>query len=775
MPDQIDGLAAGLPAQHSRLGELLVAAGVIEPDQLRELLAEQSRQPDVPHSRIGEMLVSRGLATERDIARGLAKALNLESSDLTNAEVAPHVARLLPRSVAERSLVLPISLDDDVLIVAMHDPTDIVALDDVRIYTKVRTIRVVVATPTAIRVHLNRVWSLGESAEIVSLGGADDDYDDGTAEDDTAGSMDDAPVVRLVHEILSDAARASASDIHLQPDRAGLRIRYRVDGLLRDVMNVPRSSMSALTSRIKIVSGLDIAERRRGQDGRTRLEVDGRQIDARVSTLPTMHGEKVVIRLLNRTEGVVPLNLIGLEEDQLEIFLETLVAPQGLIVVTGPTGSGKTSTLYSAVTQVRTPDRNLVSLEDPVEVQLPGVSQVQVRERAGMTFASGLRSILRQDPDVILVGEVRDQETAELALRASLTGHLVLTTLHTNDAASAVTRLVDMGVDTYLIASSMALVVAQRLVRIPCGHCSSEYRPSPRTLELLGLTSEDVLGSPLRRGSGCDACGATGYLGRTAIFELLPVDARMRAVLTASPTEAAIRAAARAAGAGSLRAHGIAKALCGETTLEEVLRVTQVDAGSISRCGPCRRVVDNAMTYCPWCSEPTDRHVCTTCSARLEVDWRHCPWCRAAIATPAPPPPVMPAASPARPARARILVVDDDPAVTAAVSAALNAVGDVVTAATAEQALRACSIDDLDAVVLDLHLPDLSGVETTRLLRNDPRTNLLPLVLMTSSADAALLAEARRAGVDDVIAKPVDPVDLGLRVTTLLARSSVVG
>ncbi|HVE99379.1 MAG TPA: ATPase, T2SS/T4P/T4SS family [Mycobacteriales bacterium] len=759
-----------------RIGEVLVQAGVVTEEDVLNCLAQQAAQTASRRIRLGDMLVARGFATERDIARSLSEILGLPMSELANAEVSPEVARRLPRSVAERFLVMPIATDGDQLTVAMGDPTDIVALDDVRLYTKMRAIKVVIATPTAIRTHLNRVWSLGESAEMIALEGLDDDEVE--TRDEDASLVDDAPVVRLVHEILTDAVRAKASDIHLEPERRGLLIRYRVDGMLRDIMLVPRAATNALVSRTKIVSGLDIAERRRPQDGRTKLEVDGRFIDARVSTLPTLHGEKVVVRLLNRTEGVVSLAQIGLEEDQLATFLEIVTAPQGLILVTGPTGSGKTSTLYSAVTQLRTPDRNLVSLEDPVEIQLPGVNQVQVRERTGMTFANGLRSVLRQDPDVILVGEVRDHETAELALRASLTGHLVFTTLHTNDAASAVTRLVDMGVEPFLIASSLALVIAQRLVRVPCAACAAPYRPSPRTLDLLGLTAEDIADGDLRRGAGCDACGMTGYAGRTAIFELVAVDARMRAVLTSSPTESAIRTAARAAGASTIRGHGIVKAMRGETTLEEVLRVTQADAGSTLRCAGCHRVVEPGMSYCPWCASATDHHACPSCSARVEPEWRHCPWCQT-------PQVVRGAAEPVEttgssddvavqeaPRRAVVLAVDDDPSVCASVAAALVGVADVIPAGTAEDALRICAIQDVDVAILDLNLPDLSGLEMARLLRSDPHTALIPLILLTGSTNTALVDEARHAGVDDVFAKPINGTVLEQRVEALLATTA---
>jgi type IV pilus assembly protein PilB len=751
-----------------RLGEVLVSGGVITEDDLDDCLAEQAGQPREDRKRLGAIVVSRGLATENDIAAGLARALGLELVDITRLPISPQTARLIPRAVADRYCVLGVAQTGDKLTLAMSDPTDVVALDDVRLYTRARTIVAVVAAESAIREYLNRAWSLEEDAsdvadmfESLSEDGGDEGLDDGA---------DSTPVVRLVNVVLSDAVRARASDIHLQPEADGMRVRYRVDGLLRDVMTVPRSAVAALTSRVKIVSGLDIAERRRPQDGRTRLTVDGETIDARVSTLPSMHGEKVVIRLLARGEGILPLSRVGFTERQLDTILEALVAPQGLVLITGPTGSGKTSTLYSAVSQMRTPDRNIVTLEDPVEVQLRGITQVQTNDRAGLTFAAGLRSVLRQDPDVVLVGEVRDTETAELALRASLTGHMVFSTLHTNDASAAVTRLVDMGVEPFLIASSLTLVVAQRLVRVPCDRCAAPYAPSPRTLQLLGLTDADIEHAHLVRGRGCDQCGQTGYLGRTAIFEVLPVDAGMRAVLTARPTEAAIRAAARATGVASLRSDGIARALRGETTLEEILRVTQVDSASGPRCHSCHRAIEEDMAYCPWCATSVELNGCPGCARRLDPEWRVCPWCRHGRESN----PLLPETpAPGAERRARVLVVDDDPSVVEFVTAALCDVCEVLGAATAEDALRIAATEDLDAMVLDLVLPDLSGIELTRLLRADTRTALLPLLLLTGSDDALLRTEAFHAGADLFLSKPVDPASLEAHVCLLLERAAL--
>jgi type IV pilus assembly protein PilB len=585
-------------------------------------------------------------------------------------------------------------------------------------------------------------------------------------DDASASGIESAPIVKLVDVILADAVRARASDVHVEPQAGELRIRYRVDGLLRDVMTVPRSAAAWTVSRIKIVSGLDIAERRRPQDGRAKLLVDGAIVDARVSTLPTMHGEKAVIRLLPRSDNIPRLDKTGLTATQLEALTASLVQSQGLVLLTGPTGSGKTSTLYSGIQQISTPDRNIVTLEDPVEIQLAGITQVQVNERAGMTFARGLRSVLRQDPDIVLVGEVRDQETAELALQASLTGHLVLTTLHTNDAVSAITRLVDMGVEPFLVASSLTLVVAQRLVRRPCAMCVTDYTPSPRTLTLLGITEHDLADATPKRGKGCPECGGTGYRGRTGVFEVLPITAELRHVLLTTPTEAAIGKAARSYGMATLRTSALAAAHRGETTYEEVLRATHVDDVSGPRCPTCARVLADDMVCCPWDGTSIGQHRCSGCDRAIDPQWQRCPWCRKATAA---PPPVTPPVFDQLP---RLLVIDDDPSVCSFVTSALMGVAEVVSVDTAAAALAAVGQQQFDGALVDNVLPDLMGIELIRLLRADPRTVTLPLVLFTGNDHPDVERDARRAGADDCLSKPVEPALLEERVLELMRSTA---
>ncbi|WP_432564610.1 GspE/PulE family protein [Kineococcus sp. SYSU DK003] len=578
--DEAPGTPAAAPGPQGtqvrkRLGDVLVEKGLLVPEDLEVALAEQ-RNVEGPRRRLGQILVELGMVSEAELAQCLAELLSLEHVDLSRINLAPDVVRILPRAVAERCRVLVLDRTPEYLLVAAADPTNVLALDDVKLYTRTPELHVVVAMDSQIRDHLARAWSLTEDTSQVSRMVEDATEDDD--EDPLAalnGSVDDdAPIVKLVNRILSDAVRLRCSDIHLESQRDQLRVRFRVDGLLRDVMSAPKRVAPSVISRIKIISGLDISERRIPQDGRTRVVVDGAAIDCRVSTLPALHGEKIVIRLLTRGDDVPSLESLGFEPEQLEIFTKALSVPQGLVLITGPTGSGKTNTLYAAIHATMTPEKNIITLEDPVEVQLPGITQVQVHAKVGMTFSAGLRSVLRQDPDIVLIGEVRDTETAELALKASMTGHLVLSTLHTNSAVGALTRLVDMGAAPFLVASSLTAAIAQRLVRKPCDSCADGYIPDEDTLALLDLTIEDILDATPLKGTGCPECGGSGYRGRTAVYEVLDVTPSVRKVLMHDATESALLEEAERIGMKSLRASALAKAMRGETTFEEVIRVT---------------------------------------------------------------------------------------------------------------------------------------------------------------------------------------------------------
>ena len=612
--------------------------GVLTQAQLDHLLVTQAERGQ-ERKRLGRLAVEEGYATERQLATALGAALELPVVDPMRERVDVPVARQLPRSVAERNGVMVLGRNPQTgrMLVAVTDPTNVFALDDVRVHLKVSDLEVAVTTEADLRAALTRVWSLSDDgAAAAVLNDLAEERSSSTIEAEIAAGatdVDDAPIVKLVDMILREGVGQGASDIHIEPQSTDVVVRFRVDGQLRDVMTVPKIAGPSLASRLKIMAGLDISERRRPQDGRARFVAGGENIDIRMSTLPALPGESIVMRLLPRAKDLPPLARVGLKEDQLESLLHAVRQPQGLVLITGPTGSGKTSTLYSTLLAVRSREKHVITLEDPVEIALAGITQVGVSEKAGLTFAAGLRSILRQDPDVILVGEVRDSETARLALQASLTGHLVLTTLHTNDAIGAVARLLDMGAEPFLVASALTLVVAQRLVRKPCTQCRAPYEPSPRVVEALGLAPEDLAAGTPMMGKGCNTCRETGFRGRTGIFEVLSITDAIRTVMTTGAGERALAEAAKQSRTLSMRQSGIAAALAGETILDEVLRVTSEGAWTLTeRCPGCRREVEEDMACCPWCGLVVGAHRCHTCAREIDPGWTHCPYCKAATA-----------------------------------------------------------------------------------------------------------------------------------------------
>ena len=544
-----------------RLGDILVSWGVLSPQELQHYLRVQ--QADEQRKRLGQILLDEDRVTEVMLAQALAEANGLQFVDLTEQRIDPDVARLVPMALGQRAGILPLSLLDGTPSLAAIDPLNVVAFDDVALllqgHPQIRRLEVVVAPESQVRRRLSAMWSEVTAADALR----------------TAASVevikDDAGAVTAVDQILRTAMRLGASDIHIEPLREVVRVRMRVDGSLRRVMVLPKPGQAPLVSRIKILAGIDISQKRTPQDGRARVHVDGVQKNVRVSTLPTMHGEKVVIRLLTDIGELPALRALGLPDPALATLHAALRATQGLVLITGPTGSGKTTTLYSAVHEVVAGDRNIIALEEPIEIELPGVSQVQIDERSGLTFAAGLRSVLRQDPDIIMIGEVRDQVTADLAIRAALTGHLVLATVHTVDAPSAVLRLAEMGVPRYLIASSLRLVIAQRLVRRPCPRCAVLQVPDEQTRQRLGLTSAQAQAMVV--GPGCDSCEGLGLRGRTGIFEVLSVTRPVRAALLAGGDEMAVAAAARSAGWQPLQEAAIDAAAHRRTTIAEVLQV----------------------------------------------------------------------------------------------------------------------------------------------------------------------------------------------------------
>ena len=539
------------------LGEMLVRQGVITPDQLEEALQRQKAEQG---SRLGRLLVDFGYATDNQICEAVAEQLQIPAADMVAVDISNEVLGKVSRELAVKHVCLPWFVQGRELYLIMADPTNIAAADAVAFHTGLR-VKPVVAPESEILSALERFYATEETslAQLGDVGLAEhlsimaEDPTDAVSDDDAEQAALGGPVVKLVNAILADAIRAGASDVHIEPREKGLELRYRVDGLLRKIMSMPKRVQNKVLSRIKIMSHMDISERRKPQDGRTFVRVGNASYDLRVSTLPTADGEKAVLRILAQTRALVRLEDLGFDDETLTRLRDVLRRPQGLILVTGPTGSGKTSTLYAAVNSLRSETTNIVTIEDPVEYRLPGINQVAVSDKSGMTFAAGLRSILRQDPDVIMVGEIRDLETAQTAFQAAQTGHLVLSTLHTNDAPATVTRLVEMGLPAYVVASSLLAVLAQRLGRRLC-EC--------KTVGPTGATAK-----------GCEACRFSGYRGRVGLYELMTVNARVRSVVLADGSVDPVRRAARAAGMRSLFEDGKRKAAAGVTTLDEVRRV----------------------------------------------------------------------------------------------------------------------------------------------------------------------------------------------------------
>ena len=551
-----------------QLGTLLVRRGLITPEVLDAAVAEQQRNGRP----LGRVLIDRGAISEADLVRALAEQVGLEFVDLAERSVDPSVATVVPESLARRYQALPIGWrDDGKLVVAFADPSNVFAIDDIRALTGAE-IHTVVSPPAQVRAAIDRLHRLDREVEGMAQEAADelDGGDDVTALTEV---VEDAPIVKFVNLLITQAVNDRASDIHVEPTERDLRIRFRIDGVLHEVMRSPKTIQAGVISRLKVMADINIAERRIPQDGRMSLTVGGNAVDLRVATLPTVFGEKVVMRILDKHRALLGLADQGFLPDVLARYEQSFRKPYGTILVTGPTGSGKSTTLYATLNVLNSPDRNIITVEDPVEYRLPGINQVQINPKAGLTFAAALRAILRSDPDVVLVGEVRDRETAVIAVEAALTGHLVLTTLHTNDAASTPLRLVEMGVEPFLVTSALDCVLAQRLARRLCERCREPYQPGEAELAEAGWDTAGAEPPTLYRPVGCASCGGTGYRGRFAIHEVMLVTEEIeRAILERRSTEE-VRKLALMDGMLPLRQDGLRKAAAGLTSLEEVFRV----------------------------------------------------------------------------------------------------------------------------------------------------------------------------------------------------------
>ena len=620
---------------HKRLGDLLLEKKLITEETLATGIAEQKRSGQL----LGTTLIKMGLIAEEALLALLQEQLSLPLVDLRAVVVDEQVLACIREELAKKYLAIPIEIEGrSTLVVAMADPLNVAALEDLRFHSGM-FIKPVLASPTQIQEAIERFYHMDKSMSdlihnIISKEdevavAAVEEEDEELAADALRAEAEGRPIVRLTNWLLSRAVEERASDVHIEPQDHDLVIRFRVDGLLREVQKLPKWTQGSIVSRIKVLSNMDIAEKRAPQDGRLMLQIANRRVDMRVSTLPVAHGEKAVLRVVPQGNRLVGLDDLGFQADDLERFKRYLDRPQGIVLVTGPTGSGKTTLLYAALREIQDETLNIVTVEDPVEILVPGINQVQVDEKGKKSFPTALRAILRQDPDVVMIGEIRDKETAQIAFRASVTGHLVLSTVHTNDAAGAVTRLIDLGLEPFMVASSLVGVVSVRLVRKLCPRCKEPYEAGAASLNRFAPTHGDKGTVTLYRARGCKHCNDHGYHGRTGIFVVLDVNDSVRGLVISNSSDHAIRQAAIENGMRSIGEDGLKKVLAGETTLDEVTRAVYLEEQAAKFCPSCRTVLVQEYAYCTKCGEFVGEH-CESCRRRFSPEWAFCPFCGAA-------------------------------------------------------------------------------------------------------------------------------------------------
>jgi len=746
-------------------------------------------------------LLQRTGFSEEGLADGFATWLKIPRVKIASLNIDPEATKAITEKIALKHQCLPLKVEGSRLVLAMANPADYDAIQDVQFVSGL-TVQPVVATRTEILDGIEELYRTNErmqeflshvsdSADFSILSEDSDKIDLDQA--DPRNVVDQAPVLKMCNLILQEAIRCQASDVHLEPALNCLQVRMRVDGVLKEYIDVPKWLHHPLVSRIKILASLDIAERRLPQDGRFKMKLHNKSADVRVSTLPALYGEKVVMRVLGAT-ALPNLESMELSDWQLSTLTDCLSQPQGMILLTGPTGSGKTTTLYSMISRRRSPEINIVTVEDPIEYELPGINQVQVNTRAGLTFAGTLRSILRQDPDVILVGEIRDLETAEVAFQAANTGHLVLSTLHTDDSFGAIIRLLDLKVDRSLISSSLSLIVAQRLARRVCPECKEPYTPSPEVLKKLYLEQSDLV---FYRGQGCRSCGKTGYAGRVGIYEMLRVTNTIKDLIRQNASESALRRAAAVAGTATLLEDATSKARRGVTNPDEVVRVIEVGTEDTFPCSKCNSLVNREFKSCPYCGFIL-RNACQACGQELNPAWSLCPYCSSSVPPTAkqeatrteeashllpaskedsnPRHQLTPSSVAELPAvkRPRILIADDDKDIVKLVVATLRQLPldvEIFTASDGIQALESIEANKADLVILDVKMPRMDGFGVCEKLRKDIRTAFLPILMLTANSDQEIRTRGYLVGTDDFVSKPFTPPDLVARVSRLLRRT----
>ncbi len=726
--------------RRKKLGELLIESGLIDERTLSKALDIQK----IENKKLGQILIDMGVADEQVIASTLASQLNIPLVKLKEIEVLKETISLVPAEIAENYSLVPVERTDKGLTVAMANPLEFYAVDDLRFVTQM-PIHIAVASESDVLEAIARYYpkhglekDLGsvpgpeQGIEIVK--GREMEEEDLKDQHEVLAFAERPPVVRLTAALLGDAIAVRASDIHIEPQRSTVIIRYRVDGIMREIMKVDRNVHASLVSRIKVISNMDISIRRKPQDGKTKVRYGGKEFDLRVSTIPTSYGEKVTMRILNPDSAKTGIEDLGLSKKAFEDLINAISIPQGIVLVTGPTGSGKSSTLYACLNRLKSPEVNIITVEDPIEFDIEGVNQVQINPQAGITFAAGLRSILRQDPDIVMVGEIRDRETASIACQAAQTGHLVLSTLHTNDAPSALTRLLDLGIEAFLISASLQAVVGQRLVRTVCKECKIPEPLSAQILKHLPPRIREDKEAVFWKGIGCEACRYTGYSGRLGIFEVLRITPSVREMIGSDPSTVSLKRLAEKEGFQTMAMDGLHKALNGLTTIEEVFRVAPPDAEDI---------FDESITE-------------TSGSEEIQIE----------ETLSGEPSPALSAIKPKK-----ILVADDNQIILKLVRHILESDGHLVI--SAEDGLKALKIamqEKPDLIITDYLMPKMDGIELTKKLKAQLGSRYIPIIMLTAK-DENFQSKGIKAGADVYMTKPFNAKEFLAKANRLMSRA----
>jgi type IV pilus assembly protein PilB len=783
---------ASLSSADKRLLQFLVKHGKL--DQAKMQAVEKSATSQ-GRPVIGA-LAALNVMTEEEVASELSRALRVPLVDLSGVVFDDAAVQLVDQQVAFKLNAVPLRVEGNQLLLAMVNPLDLEGIRDLEFATG-RRIRPTVALRSSLLEAIEHCYKMPGAigallsqipdAQKVSVVLEDTQSDD-ISEKELEREAERAPVIKMVNCIFDGALKNWASDIHVEPGPNLVYVRYRVNGILEEGLQLPKWVQSAIVARIKVMAKLDITKRHIPQDGRLKIRSEDRTVDVRVSSLPTSDGEKIVMRVLDPSTTLRRLDSIGLTRRDLNALRTAIRRPEGMILVTGPTGSGKTTTLYAVIQEIFSPEINIVTIENPIEYEMKGVNQVEVNVKQGLTFADVLRSTLRQDPDVILVGEIRDRETAEVAFHAAQTGHLVLSTLHTLDTSATVTRLLELGVEHHVLASSLVAVIAQRLVRTVCERCAAPAVVDDDTAKALGLRGRSAM-----KGSGCGACRRTGFSGRTGVYEVMEVSKKIQQTIESRSPDSAIRRVSRAEGMTTLIEDALAKIEAGRTTPEEVLGSVQVEAHGPT-CPECSNPIEERFAVCPFCRHQLVR-TCTTCSEPLKPEWNICPSCGAvpkgedATSAERAATGATEAAKPSAPAKAhpadsgeitrpRILVVDDNEDLRMFIRKGLERVDPSLLfeeAVNGLEALQKIAQSPPHLILLDLMMPGMDGLEVCKRLRADLQTAFLPIIMLTARDDAGSKKMGFLSGTDDYVVKPFDAEELAARVRRLLERTYGLG